>query len=377
MHPDIPWIEAKQEDKRLVVFAGGPWNISNAAVLEQRLQRFQAVSTGKPLLDLSALTALDTTGALLLNRTATRLCDGDGKIDFRNARPGHTLLLEKVAAIFQPCAIAPPIPKKLVAILAQMGASAASWFWLAITFLSFCGEAALVFTRQLLRPRQLRFTSTIYHMEQAGINSLPIVSLMSFLIGIVLAYQGAQQMQRFGAEVYVVDLITVSVLREIGILITAIIVAGRSGSAYTAQIGTMIVNEEVDAVRTLGIDPMEILVLPRVVALVVMLPFVAFVADIMGLLGGGLICWSVLGIGPDLFLSRLKDAADLGSFWVGIIKAPIFALLIAMVGCFEGMCVRGSAESVGRRTTQAVVEAIFLVIVADALFSIFFSFIGI
>jgi phospholipid/cholesterol/gamma-HCH transport system permease protein len=223
----------------------------------------------------------------------------------------------------------------------------------------------------------LRLTPLVFHMEKVGLNALPIVGLISFLIGVVLAYQGATQLQKFGAEVFVVDLIGVSVLREIGILLTAIVVAGRSGSAFTAQIGSMKVNEEVDAMRTLGLDPIQVLVIPRTLALVLMLPLLAFFSDIMGLLGGGLMAWSVLDVSPGQFIERLNGSIGMWTFWVGIIKAPVFGLLIALVGCYEGLQVANSAESVGSRTTRSVVESIFLVMIVDAVFSIFFAYIGI
>ena len=214
-------------------------------------------------------------------------------------------------------------------------------------------------------------------MQEAGLNAIPIVGLMSFLIGIVLAFQGASQLQRFGAEVFVVNLVAISVLREIGVLMTAIIVAGRSGSAFTAQIGSMKVNEEVDAMRALGLDPIEVLILPRLLALMITLPLLTFIADLLGLLGGGLMAWIVLGISPGTFIERLNDAIGMWTFWVGMIKAPVFAATIALIGCYEGLQVGGSAESVGQRTTRAVVEAIFLVIVIDAVFSIFYQIVGI
>ena len=214
-------------------------------------------------------------------------------------------------------------------------------------------------------------------MEQSGLNALPIVGLISFLIGVVLAYQGADQLARFGAQIYTVNLVGVGVLREMGILLTAIIVAGRSGSAFTAQIGTMKVNEEIDAMRTMGLDPMEVLVLPRIMALVLVMPLIAFYADIMGLLGGAVMATAVLDISFFQFARQLNASDPIWSFWIGIIKAPIFAFIIATIGCYEGLRVTHSAESVGRQTTRAVVEAVFLVIVLDALFSILFSVLGI
>jgi phospholipid/cholesterol/gamma-HCH transport system permease protein len=217
----------------------------------------------------------------------------------------------------------------------------------------------------------------VYHMQKTGLDALPIVGLLSFLIGVVMAYQGADQLQRFGAEIFTVNLVGIAVLRELGILLTAIIVAGRSGSAFTAQIGTMKVNEEVDALRTIGLDPMEVLVLPRILALVLVLPLLTFYADIMGLMGGALMAALTLDITVVQFIERLRVAVTVDTFFVGLVKAPVFAFIIAMVGCFEGLQVTSSAESVGTRTTRSVVEAIFLVIVLDALFSIFFSYIGV
>jgi phospholipid/cholesterol/gamma-HCH transport system permease protein len=210
-------------------------------------------------------------------------------------------------------------------------------------------------------------------MEQVGVKAMPIVGLMAFLIGVVIAQQGEFQLKRFGANMFVVDLVAVSILREIAILITAIMLAGRSGSAFTAQIGTMVLNEEVDAMRTLGIDPIETLILPRLVAIMLMMPLLTFYADILGMLGGGVFCWLVLDMAPGAYLERLHSAITMDSFLVGLIKAPFFAAVIAIAGCYEGLKVRGSAESVGSQTTRSVVESIFLVIVLDAVFAVFFS----
>jgi phospholipid/cholesterol/gamma-HCH transport system permease protein len=217
----------------------------------------------------------------------------------------------------------------------------------------------------------------LVQMEQTGLNAMPIVGLLSFLIGVVMAYQGADQLRRFGAEIYTVNLLGVSILRELGVLLAAIIIAGRSGSAFTAQIGTMQVNQEIDALRTLGLDPVEVLVLPRLFGLVLTLPLLVFFADAMGLLGGGLMTWASLGITTPQFLEQLRGAITEWTLWVGVIKAPFFAAIIAMIGCYEGFNVTGSADSVGRLTTQSVVESIFVVIVADAAFSILFSFLKI
>jgi phospholipid/cholesterol/gamma-HCH transport system permease protein len=228
-----------------------------------------------------------------------------------------------------------------------------------------------------LRPWRLRLTSTVRHLEETGLNALPIVGLISLLVGLVLAYQGVDQLRPFGAEIYMVNLVGVASLREMGILLTAIVVAGRSGSAFTAEIGTMKVNEEVDALVTLGLDPVEILVLPRLIALMITLPLLTFFADIMSLFGGAVGGLLIIDLTFPQFVQQLATAVTPTMFCVGMVKAPVFAFVIAMVGCFEGLRVTGSAESVGRLTTKSVVESIFLVIVLDALFSILFSILGV
>jgi phospholipid/cholesterol/gamma-HCH transport system permease protein len=214
-------------------------------------------------------------------------------------------------------------------------------------------------------------------MEAVGLNAVPIVALMGFLIGIVLAFQGASQLQQFGAEVFVVDLIAVSILRELGILLTAIIVAGRSASAFTAAIGSMNMREEIDAMRVLGLDPVDLLVLPRLLALVIVLPILGLVADLAGLFGGAVMAWTQLGISPSQFRTQLLADVSATQALVGLSKAPVFAAIIALVGCRQGFLVKGDAESLGMRTSRSVVIAIFLVIVVDALFSVFFAVWGV
>ena len=298
-------------------------------------------------------------------------------VEITGARPARQVLIEQMETNDNPCDIEPPHVNPIIRCVNRVGEATVDYANETFELVSFFGQIISTMGRTIAKPRRLRLTSLVYHMEEVGLNALPIVGLLAFLIGIVLAYQGADQVQRFGAQVFVANLLGVSILREIGILITAIVIAGRSGSAFTAQIGSMNVNEEVDAMRTLGLDPIEVLVLPRLLALALTLPLLAFFADMMGLLGGGLMAWIVLDISPAIFVERLHGAIGLWTFLVGVIKAPVFAFLIAMIGCFEGLKVEGSAESVGQRTTRAVVEAIFLVIVFDAIFSIFFAYIGI
>jgi len=231
--------------------------------------------------------------------------------------------------------------------------------------------------RLAIRPRQLRLTALVHHCEDAGVKAVPIVALMGFLIGVVLAFQGAVQLRQFGAEVFVVDLIAVSILRELGILLTAIIVAGRTASAFTAAIGSMKMREEIDAMRTLGLDTASVLFVPRILALLLMLPILGLIANASGLVGGALMSWIELGISPEMFRVRLLDGDNVNHLGVGLVKAPVFALIIGVVGCYYGMQVKGNADSLGQQTSRSVVAAIFLVIVADALFSIFFSELGV
>jgi len=243
--------------------------------------------------------------------------------------------------------------------------------------LNFLGQAMVTFARTLVRPRIWRTKALVTQIEQTGIRALPIVGLLSFLVGVVMAYQGAVQLSVFGAQVFTVDFVGIATLREIGVLMTAIMVAGRSGSAFTAQIGTMKVSEEIDAIETLGLDPVQVLVLPRLLALLITLPLLTFWADVTGILGGAVMIIFDLGMSPTQFLTRLQAALDYNHFFVGIVKAPVFAVIIALVGCHEGLMTKRNAESVGSQTTLSVVQSIFMVIVADALFSIVFSVLGI
>jgi phospholipid/cholesterol/gamma-HCH transport system permease protein len=248
---------------------------------------------------------------------------------------------------------------------------------MAAGFLSFVGRSALVCLYLLGHPQRIRWRATGYQIENAGFNALPIIGLLTFLIGIVIAYQGGRQLENYGANIFITDLVGLSVTREFGPLITAILVAGRTGSAFAAQISTMKVSEEVDAITVLGLDPIELLVVPKLMAMCLILPLLTLYADVMGILGGMLIAGTVLQVSSHRFLARLPEAVSLTSYLTGLGKAPVFAWIITTVGCYQGLVAEGSAESVGRRTTSSVVQAIFLIIVADAFFSILFSWLGI
>ncbi len=369
-----PWLSSERAGERLTLVLGGPWTTAHIA----RLSRELAAVAGAPTtqFDLSRMTGMDTAGAWVISKAERTLKDAGAAVSVTGASEGIASLLETVAEHHVVC---PPPPKSenpLTAVLLRLGKASFEVGAEARDLVSFLGLTVVVLLRSILHPSRIRFTAMISHMEQSGLNALPIVGLISFLVGVVLAYQGADQLAKFGAEIFTVNLVAVGVLREMGILLTAIIVAGRSGSAYTAQIGTMKVNEEIDALRTIGLDPMDVLVMPRVIGLILVLPLLTFYADLMGLLGGAVMATVVLDISFVQFIRQLNDAATVSTFFVGLVKAPLFAFIIAMVGCYEGLQVSRSAESVGQQTTRAVVEAIFLVIVLDAMLSILFSVIG-
>ena len=257
--------------------------------------------------------------------------------------------------------------------LERIGRSTVARCEQALAMLSFMGESSMALGGWITHPRRVRWNPVLFNLRSAGFDAMPIVGLLSFLLGIVVAYQGADQLRQYGANIYVTDLVGLSMLREFAPLMTAIIIAGRSGSAYAAQIGTMTVTQEIDAMRTLGIPPLEMLVLPKLIALVIAMPLLTVFADVLGVAGGMLMAQAQLGVSYSEFLDRFPHAVSTTSYLVGIGKAPVFAVIVALVGCYQGFVTRGGPESVGQHTTRAVVQSIFLVIVADALFSIAFS----
>jgi phospholipid/cholesterol/gamma-HCH transport system permease protein len=367
-----------REGDTLVLRPAGPLTLAGADLLATQFQDLDPGDARRVRVDLGEVTAMDAAGAWLLFRFLRRM-EGAG---LGTELTGHTeaqaaLLQRMVPVAEERKPLARPLSAPIRAMVERVGHATVGFFLRAYALLSFFGVVAITLVGTILRPHRLRFIALLSHIERIGLDAMPIVGLLSFLIGIVLAYQGADQLRAYGAEIFTINLLGVSVLRELGVLLTAIMVAGRSGSAFTAEIGTMQVNEEVDALRTLGLDPIEVLVLPRVLAMMIALPLLSFFADMMALLGGALMALFVLDISIEQFLTQFKEAIVVRMFWVGIAKAPFFAFLIAMVGCYEGLQVQGSAESVGRLTTKSVVESIFLVIVADAAFSIFFSYIGV
>ncbi|HEV2098966.1 MAG TPA: MlaE family lipid ABC transporter permease subunit [Stellaceae bacterium] len=371
---------AETKDGRSVVLAAaGEWLVAAAAELDRRLRAIEIPAGSRVTLDLAGIDRIDTAGAWLLLRTEHTLSERGNAVEIRNLPPSFAPLFEQIRAggALAPAVHPRPAHHSLIGFVAQIGEISLGVCGRAYRILGFLGLVQSTALRLIIHPRRLRLTAMTAQMEQTGVNALPIVGMLSFLIGVVIAYQGADQLRRFGAEIYTVDLLGVGILRELGVLMTAIIIAGRSGSAFTAQIGTMQVNEEVDALRTIGLDPIEVLVIPRLFGLLLTLPMLTLYANLMGLLGGCLMAWGVLGITIPQFIRELQVSINPRTFWIGISKAPFFAGIIATIGCYEGFEVSRSAESVGRLTTLSVVESIFLVIVTDAAFSIFFSVLGI
>jgi phospholipid/cholesterol/gamma-HCH transport system permease protein len=356
----------------------GAWTLDGIAPLEAHLKALQWPGAGALSVECSAITAMDTAGAWMLHRTLRMLEANGCDARLRGLRSEFDALL----ALIRSRAASPgPVHVNVIGPAAGALVRFGQHTWIVLLksagMLSFLGEASVALLRSLARPSRIRWRPVLHHLQTGGFNALPITGLLSFLLGIVIAYQGAEQLRLFGANIYVADLVGLSMVRELSPLMTAIIVAGRSGSAYTAQIGTMKVTEEIDALRTIGVGPMELLVLPKVLAMVVALPLLTMYTDVMGILGGMVMARAQLDVGYDTFFNRLDDAISLTSYLIGIGKAPVFAVIITLVGCYQGFQVGGSADSVGRQTTMSVVQAIFLVIVTDALFSIAFSWLGI
>ena len=339
--------------------------------------QLEALTAKDTRIGMSGIDRLDTAGAWAIATLQQRIEDAGCHTETHGADPSYADLLKTVTAAL------PKIPDRKVTPptwtdrLENVGRAVASGGVFAMELCGYLGLFLARLGRAFIHPREFRLTALVHHCQEVGLRAVPIVALMAFLIGVVLAFQGSAQLRQFGAEVFVVDLIAISILRELGILLTAIIVAGRTASAFTAAIGSMKMREEIDAMRTLGIDPAMALFVPRILALFLMLPILGLIANITGLLGGAIMSWVELGISPAMFRTRLIEGTDISHVMVGMVKAPVFALIIGVVGCHAGMKVGSNAESLGRMTSSAVVTAIFAVIVADALFSIFFAQLGV
>ncbi len=351
----------------------GSWTARGIGAIEPQLDALPAPSKSERVVDGARIEALDTAGAWVLQKLLRRLRGDGSAVRVRDLRPDFAKLLEVVGRQVPAQTDTPPVAGAPSSQLEGLGRSAAAAYEQTVALLGFVGESSVALAACIAHPARLRWRPILYNIRSAGFDALPIVGLLSFLLGIVVAYQGADQLRQYGANIFVADLVGLSMLREFAPLITAIIIAGRSGSAYAAQIGTMAVTEEIDAMRTIGIAPLDLLVLPKIIALVIALPLLTVFADVLGVFGGMIMARAQLGVGFGEFLDRFVKAVSITAYLIGICKAPVFAAIIAVVGCFQGFRTQGGADSVGRQTTRSVVQAIFLVIVADALFSIAFS----
>lgn len=347
---------------------GGRWTVAHIGDIEPQLR---ALKDSAKTIDMAGVERIDTVGAWLIHRLIR-----DGGATVTGASSEATRLIDSVARSDQPVERHPFRGSVFVHRLEIIGRGVVSQLHVLGNFLAFLGKTMVVLFQTVFERRSLRLNSVIHQMDVVGVHALGIVGLLSFLVGIVLAQQGAVQLRQFGAEVFVVNLIGRSTVRELGILLTAIMVAGRSSSAFAAQIGSMKLNEEIDAMQTIGLNSFEVLVLPRVIATSLMMVLLGFYGSMMAILGGGLFCWASLGMPPVTFVTRLQEVILQSDLWIGLFKAPVFGVVIAVTGCFQGMQVSGSAESVGQRTTAAVVQSIFLVIVLDAFFAVFFTALG-
>ena len=353
---------------RTTLVLQGPLLVSTIGVLDRKLRE---ITDPVQFVDLSQTGEIDTVGAWTVARFAD---EHRARIDGANEQAGK--LIETVRANASSAPIEPPRAPLFERVVVDTGQKVVDFWKGVVRFIGFLGETILAMGRVLMHPKRFPYRALVRQFELVGVSALGIIGLMSFLIGIVIAQQGAAQLQQFGAEIYTINLTGRISLRELGVLMTAIMVAGRSGSAFAAQIGTMQLTEEIDAMRTIGVSPMEALVLPRIFAAVLMMPLLGFFSAVIAVIGGAFIADLTLGIPFLTFLNRIQEVVPLYDVWVGMIKAPVFGLIVALAGCYQGMQVKGDSEQVGLRTTMAVVQAIFMVIVLDAFFAVFFTEVG-
>ena len=364
MNPTAPTPPALDADAGTVRLSG-QWTLEHAVPIGELLA---AAPCGLDSVDATGVARLDSLGVLQLLRWSRRCGVDFGAFEFRDEHRALVAAIEDVAD---------ERPKRrkeygVAAALGRLGFAVQDNWKEFLALLGFLGEVLVKMLRTVKEPSRFRPTALVHHMEQVGLDATPLVAVLSFLVGAVIAFLGANVLRDFGAEIYVVELVNVAFLREFAVLLTSIILAGRTASAFTAQIGAMKSREEVDAIRTLGMDPVDLLVIPRVLALLAMLPLLTFVAMIAGLLGGLTVGAYGLDIPPQQYLARMQDTIEVRHLWVGLSKAPFFAMVIALVGCLEGLQVQGTAQSVGERTTSSVVQAISLVIVLDAIAALWF-----
>jgi phospholipid/cholesterol/gamma-HCH transport system permease protein len=374
-HPGSATLTRDGSGQRLML--AGDWTLPHYTDLQRRAGELAGAIDGDTVVDTHRLGAMDTAGAFivaeLLGSARTRQLAQDDALP-----PARRALLKTVGDAMDTYCTGTKRKRDagFVVMLERIGRALEGTWKQTATLLAFIGLTLQGFLATAWRPRRWRVTSLVSHIEQTGLDAVPILALLSFMVGAVVAFLGSTALASYGASVFTVDLIGFAFLREFGVLLTAILLAGRTASAFTAQIGSMKAREEIDAIRTLGLDPVELLVLPRVLALLVALPLLTFIAMIAGIAGGGVVCMAVLKMSPSMFLSMFQSDISLGQFLVGIVKAPLFAFMIGVIGCMEGFKVSGSAQSVGEHTTSAVVQSIFVVILLDALAALFYMEMG-
>lgn len=368
-----PGLERSAQGDAIRLTARGAWTIDNVASLENAVSRELATASGTVVVDISDVSPIDTAGAWLIRRLCRELSEKGSAAELVGASANAQRLMDAVEIDENAEEPAKAERIGIVAVLETIGRSVAGIGPDLSDQAVVLGGVVRGLMRAVIQPERFRFTSVVFHLDRTGLQAVPIIFLMAFLIGGIIAQQSVFQLRFFGADVYVVDLVGILVLRELGVLLTAIMLAGRSGSAYTAEIGSMKMREEIDALQVIGLDPNEVLILPRIVALVIALPLLTFIADMAALMGGALVSFLYANISIESFILRLRDAVGLNTLLVGLIKAPFMGLIVGLIAAAEGLKVKGSAESLGRQTTSSVVKAIFTVIVADGFFAIFFA----
>lgn len=367
-----------REDERAPVLAlRGDWTVDTISGLERGLAEVSEKLKQGAVVDVSGLGRFDVAGAYLIDRTFRESPAGDKtRIAIRGEHANAMRLLQAARKSYAGPAAPPRQLQGLKGLTDFVGRAVVDIADDIVDTVGFFGQTLVVIAQQIVNPRRIRGVSIVHVMETAGLNALPIVVLLSFFIGMVVAYLGARILQDFGATVFVVELVSISVMREFGVVITAIILAGRTASSFTAEIGAMKMRQEIDAMRVIGINPMDALVVPRVVAMLVMTPILAFAATMSGIFGGVIVSWASLGVSPNMFFARVAEVVPADNFWVGFIKAPVFALVLAVIACKQGLSVGGDVGSLGARVTTSVVQSIFMVVLLDAIFAIWFLEMG-
>jgi phospholipid/cholesterol/gamma-HCH transport system permease protein len=369
-----PQVESRKSGDGVHIALSGVWTVQESAPMEAAARSIAKAANGAKnvTLDLSQIDKLDTAGAWLIGRARADFETSGAKATVEGSKSNYDILLQEAHyRTFEDGRAHSTHP--LIDLLVDIGHSVAIAIKDVVNGVAFLGEVVGVLLRAMVSPRRFRFTSIVYHVENFAFRALPIILLINFLVGCIVAQQGIFQFARFGASAFVVDLIGVLVLRELAVLLTSIMMAGRSGSAITAELGSMKMREEIDALRVMGLDPIEVLVLPRILALIISLPLLTFLANLAAIFGGMLVAWVYGDMSPEVFAGRLQNAIGFNTFMVGIIKAPFMALMIGMIAVIEGFAVEGSAESLGRQVTGSVVKSIFMVIFVDGLFAMFFA----